>query len=148
MPDRTGSTRQKRRALLTCCLALALAACQSPTTPIDSHALALAADDIASLAAEAALLTEQLAARSVTDNYAWVHQDALAQASVELAGRIARPVPPAAQARHQQLLELHARLDTALERIVFAAHEPVVLEQLHGRFGQIRAQAVPLGERP
>jgi hypothetical protein len=135
--------RRLRQSLTGACLALLLAACQSPTTPLDAREIDLAANDLRSLAAESALLTEQLASGSVTENYAWVHQEALGQASVELAGRLARPVPKPSQRRHEQLLQLHAGYDVALERVGFSAHDAPALQQLQRRFLQIRDQVAP-----
>lgn len=143
MPDPTGCIRRPVRAALSCWITLLLVACQSPADPVQARDLTLAATDLASLASEAALLTEQLDAGAVTENFTWVHQQALGRASLDITSRLARPVPAPIQPTHEHLLQLQARFDTALERVGFAAHDPAVLAQLRSRFRQIGAEAKP-----
>lgn len=136
--------RRPRQLLLAFAAAGLTAACQSPASPVDAHDLDLAASDLRSLAAESALLTRQLALGSVTQNYAWVHQDALGQESIELSKKLARPVPPLSQRRHEQIVQLLAGYDVALERVGFSANDASALQQLERRFLHIRDEAAPL----
>jgi hypothetical protein len=146
MPDRTGRIVRPRTTLLSIFAAALLAACQGPASPLGPHDLSLAASDLRSMASESALLTEQLADGSVSGNFGWVHQQALGQSCTDLAERLARPAPPAQQARQEGLLLLHARLAAALERIGFAAHDRAALEELRSRFTQIQAAAAAMQE--
>jgi hypothetical protein len=145
MPNRANATLHA--ALPSICCALVLAACQPPAAPLDAKDLSLAASDIASMAAEAALLTGQAEAGAVTENFTWVHQEALGKASAELGGKLARPVPPAARRRYEQLLQLHAGLDGTLQQLGFAAHDAAGQEELRARFTRIHSLAAALRDR-
>ena len=141
MPDRVGRLRRSPHGWVALLLAVSLAGCGQPTGPVDAHDLALAAGDIASIASEAALLTEQVGARSVTANFASIHQDSLTHASRDVASALARPAPPALRAQHDHLLQLRARLGAARDDSDVASHNVASLEQLHGRLLEIATQA-------
>ena len=126
--------------------AFALAGCNAPTSFIEPHELGSAAQQVASLAGEAEWLAQQLREGSVTQNMAWVHQQAIGDDAVKIAERLAKPVPPELRATHEALAQLDTRLASQVSRIAPAAQHPDELAALEREFHILAAQAQPMGE--
>jgi hypothetical protein len=128
-------------------VAVALSACDSPKSFLEPHELAVAAQQVESLAGEAEWLAQQLRMRNVTANMVWVHQQALGEDAVKVARDIAKPVPPALRAQHEALSLLDARLQSQVTRIAPAADRDEELEALQREFHSLAAQARPMAGR-
>jgi N-acetyl-beta-hexosaminidase len=129
--------------------ALALGACQGPTTPLDSHELAVAAQQVASLAGEAEWLAQQLESGSVTANYASVHQHALGEDAAKVSRDIAtQPVPRQLQPARESLAAINGRLQSQVTRLAGAAGHDGELDALQREFHQLAEQARPMGREP
>jgi hypothetical protein len=135
-----------RLALLL--FAAAAAGCDSPREPLDRHALSNAAKSLASLSAEAAMLTEQLRSHNVTQAFALVHEDALQQESLKVARQLVKAVPQDLHSAHQRALALNARLQTGLGQIGSAPGQSAQLAQLEQEFRRVKAEAQALEPRP
>lgn len=122
--------------------AFALGGCESPTTPLDSHDLQVAARKVGSYAGEGEWLAHQLRERSITANMAWVHQRALGEDAAKASRDLAtKPVPAALQPMHEKLLQLDEQLQAGVTRIAAADGRPDELEALQRDFHAIAAQA-------
>jgi hypothetical protein len=122
----------------------ALAACAGPDSELDAHELKQAAHQLASLSAEADLLSGQVAVRSVTDGFASVQQQALGEESLKLSKQLAKPVPMGLRAAHDSLAALNARFQIDVARIAQASAQPDELEDLRHSFRTLRTQAKAL----
>ena len=134
-----------RAYLLLGSTALALAACDSPTSYLDSHELSVAAQQVASLAGEAEWLAQQLRTGNIPANMAWVHQQALGDDAVKVARQLAKPALPPLRPAQDTLSRLDARLVAQVGRIAPAANRPGELAALQGEFHALAAQAAGLG---
>jgi uncharacterized lipoprotein YmbA len=134
-------------ALLMVCACALLGACEGPTTPMDAHDLSVAAQQVQSLAGEAEWLAQQVRARSVSANMAWVHQQALGEDAAKLTRELAKPVPQDLRATYETVAALNTRLQTQVNRIAPAANHPDELEALQREFHAVAQQARPLGQR-
>jgi hypothetical protein len=129
-----------RLRLVIAICTFALAACDGP----DSHELKRAAHQLAGLSADAELLAAQVAAHSVTDRFASVHQQALGEESLTLSKQLAKPVPMGLRAAHDSLVALNARFQIDVARIAQASAQPDELEDLRRSFRALRTQAKAL----
>jgi hypothetical protein len=129
-------------------VAAAAAGCDSPGKPLDAHELTLSAKTLASLSAEADLLTRQLGSGSVTPDFAQVHQDALQQESLKLARQLAKPVPDPLRSAHARALALNARLQTQLGQLTQARAQPAQLARLEQEFRRLKGEAKALEKLP
>jgi hypothetical protein len=125
--------------------ALALGACDAPTSYLDSHELSVAAQQVTSLAGEAEWLAQQLHAGAISTPMAWVHQQALGDDAVKVARQLAKPALPGLQPAQEALALLDARLVAQVGRIAPAARRPGELEALQREFRTLAAQARTLG---
>jgi hypothetical protein len=124
--------------------AFVFAACEGPDAGLDAHELKQAARSVGNLSAEAGLLAQELAAHSVTSQFASVHQQALGEESLKLSKQLAKPVPAGLCAAHDPLAALNARFQTDVARIASAAARPDDLQRLRESFATIKAQAKAL----
>jgi hypothetical protein len=120
------------------------AACDSPRGQLETHDIAIAARSLVSLAAEAGMLSEQLALDNVSSDFAAVHQKALGEESLKIAKEVAKPVPDKLRETHQALAALNARFQTAITRVADAHGKPGELERLQLEFKELGARASPL----
>jgi outer membrane murein-binding lipoprotein Lpp len=125
---------------------LLVAGCDSPRTELDAHDLAVAAQNLTSLAAEAEMLAQQLQARSLSADMAWVHQQALGEESLKVAQHLSKPVPRDLRAPYEKVASLNARLQTEVTRIASAANAPGELDALQREFHAIADAARPIGD--
>jgi hypothetical protein len=125
---------------------LLAAACDSPRTELDAHDLGVAAQQVTSLASEAELLAQQLHARNVSADMAWVHQQALGDDALKVAKQLSKPVPRDMRAPYEKLSSLNARLQAKVMRIASATNAAGDLDALEREFHDIAAQARPLGD--
>jgi hypothetical protein len=126
--------------------ALALNACDSPTSYLDSHELSVAARQVASLAGEAQWLAQQLRERSITTHMAWVHQQALGEDAAKVARDLAKPALPPLRDGQDAVAQLDAQLLAQVGRIAPAAEHRDELDALQREFGAIAARARTLGQ--
>jgi hypothetical protein len=129
------------RIAFTSLLVLLYAACDSPRSFVDAHELAVAAQQIESIAHEAAWLARELRARHVSAEMAWVHQQALAEDANKAMQVMARPVPAELRAQQETIAKLAAQLQADVTRIAPAVNHPGELDALHGGFESL-AQAM------
>jgi hypothetical protein len=134
-----------RVALLLC--AAAAAGCDSPRTPLEAHELQQAAKSLGSLCAEAQLLSRELAAHSVTADFAWVHQQALAEESLKLSRQLAKPVPAPLRDAHEGMSALNARFLTDVTRIAQARGAPQQLAGLEQDLRRLAGEAQAMEQR-
>lgn len=127
--------------LVAILFALAASACDSPRSPIDAHELGLAAKSLASLSTEAELLATELAAGSVTADFAWVHQQALADESLKVAKQLAKPVPPELRAAHEKISALNAQFQAEVTRIAQERSAPAQSAALQRDLQRLSGQA-------
>lgn len=128
-------------------LAAVLCGCQPPPPrePLDGHTLHLQLQQLASIAAEADLLAQQLQARHLNGSFAWVHQQSLGEEAIKTAGELARPAPPQLQQQQRTAEDLALRLRLALTGIAQAQYDPSALDGLRAGFADLRSQARRLG---
>lgn len=135
------------RTFLLLCVALALGGCQSPTTPLDSHDLQVAAQQVASFAGEGEWLAQQLLERSVTANFASVHQQALGEDAAKVSHDLAtKPVPARLRDAQERIAQLNARVQVDVTRIADAQGHDGELEALRRDFHAIAGQARTMGQ--
>jgi hypothetical protein len=128
--------------------AVATASCDSPNSELDARELTSAAKSLASLSAEAQLLTRQWNSGDVTFSFALVHQDALQQESLKLAKQLAKPAPDDLRSAQERALALNARLQSGLVQIAKAPAQPAQLSQLEQDFQRVKTEAKALEPRP
>lgn len=124
------------------------AGCDSPRTQLADHELSEAAQGVERLAAEAELLASQRAAGSVSTNFAWVHQQALAEESIELSQRMARPVPQALRQRHEDIATANSLLQAQVLRIAQAGDDADQLIALQRALHRLSRQARTMEDAP
>lgn len=131
-------------------LAAALAGCEPapPRQALDRDELATQLGQLASVGAEAALFTQEVAAGHLNSSYPWVHQQALASQAARVADALGQPAPPALRPLQQDAVALAARLQLELTRVAGARHDPGELQALGQRFAALRSQARALGAAP
>jgi hypothetical protein len=117
------------------------AGCDSPRSQLEAHDLEIAARTFASLAAEAGMLSDQLAHDHVSGDFAAVHQKALGEESLKIAKEVAKPVPDKLRESHQALTALNARFQTAITRVADAHGKAGELERLQREFQELGAEA-------
>ncbi|MDB4906909.1 MAG: hypothetical protein JWO05_1693 [Gemmatimonadetes bacterium] len=131
--------------LIRTCLFLAIAAtacaCDSPKTLLELDDIQRAARDTASLAAESALLVEQIRQGRLGDNYVWVHQQALQEESRKAAQSLQKPARPDLRERQQLAVVLDARLALGLQQVAQGMADPAELQRLAKSFNDIETQA-------
>jgi len=132
--------------LFAACVSAALVACEGPTTPLDSHELSVAAQQVTSLAGEAQWLAQQLREHSISADMAWVHQQALGEDAAKVSRDLVKPVPQNLRASYETVASLNAHLQAQVNRIAGAAHHPDELDALERDFHSIAQQAKPLGQ--
>jgi hypothetical protein len=126
---------------------LALVGCDSPTKPLDSHELQIAAQQVASYAGEGEWLSQQLREGSITSNMAWVHERALGEDASKVSRDLAtKSAPDALRATHDKLLQLDERVQAGVTRIANADGKPAELDALQREFHAIAAEAQTMGQ--
>ena len=133
------------RLLLPLGIALLASACDAPTAYVDSHELNIAAKQVASLAGEAEWLSLQLRLGAVSEHFAWVHQQAIAEDTAKVARDIAKPALPALRPTQEALAQLDARLLAQAGRIAPAADRADELAALQSEFHSLGEQARSAG---
>lgn len=133
-------TWSARVALL---LAACLAGCEPapPRQELAGHDLHLRLQELASLAAEAELLTSELAAGHLDRSFAWVHQQALGDEARRVAAGIAQPAPVQLQEAQRAALVLAASLQQELTRVAPLQRQPSQLHALRERFAAVQREA-------
>ena len=124
-----------------------LAACDSPRTLLELHDVAIAAQQVESLAGEARWLASELKAGDVTQNMAWVHQQALADDALKAAGELTKTAPASLREPQQQVAQLAARLQSHVTQVAAAAGHPEDLDALRREFDAIAKAAHPLAQQ-
>jgi len=114
---------------------------------MDAHELAVAAQQVESLAGEAQWLAQQLRARSVSAKMAWVHQQALGEDAAKVSRELVKPVPPGLRASYETVASLNAHLQMQVDRIAAAAGKPDELDALQRDFHDVAQRAQPLGHQ-
>jgi hypothetical protein len=128
-------------------MGFALAGCDSPRKPLDSHDLQIAAQQVASYAGEGEWLAQQLRERSITSNMAWVHERALGEDAAKVSRDLAtKSAPDALRATHDKLLQLDERVQASITRVAAADGKPDELASLEREFHAIAAEAQPIGK--
>jgi hypothetical protein len=125
-------------------IALALlAGCQPPPprAGLDRAALQQQLRGLAAVAAEAGLLSRQLAARRLAGGFAWVEQQGLGEDAARAAAEVARPTGVELRAAQRDTLQLAATLQLELNRIAAVRHDGAALATLESRFSALRTQA-------
>jgi hypothetical protein len=126
---------------------LALVGCDSPTKPLDSHELQIAAQQVASYAGEGEWLSQQLREGSITSNMAWVHERALGEDASKVSRDLAtKSAPDALRATHDKLLQLDERVQAGVTRIANADGKAAELDALQREFHAIAAEAQTMGQ--
>lgn len=128
-------------------LAAALAGCEPPPPreALAPDSLRTQLGQLASLAAEASLFTDELAAGHLNAAYAWVHQQALASEVRRVSGALAQPAPAPLQARQRDALLLATTLQLDLARVADVRGDGTQLQSLGSRFTLVQRQARALG---
>jgi hypothetical protein len=128
-------------------MGFALAGCDSPRKPLDSHELQIAAQQVASYAGEGEWLAQQLREGSITSNMAWVHERALGEDAAKVSRDLAtKSAPDALRATHDKLLQLDERVQASITRVAAADGKPDELASLEREFHAIAAEAQPIGK--
>ena len=135
------------RLLLLVAAALSLSACESPKTSLDEHELAVAAQQVASLAGEGAWLAQQLRTGGVTRGFVWVHQQSLGEDAVKVSQQLAKPVPDSLRPAYETVSRLDTQLQAQVSRIAGAAERPDELDALQREFHGVAQQAQPLAAK-
>ena len=133
-----------RRVIAVLSLAALAGACDSPRTPIEADDLKIAAQQLESIAGEADWLAEQLRDGDVTQDMAWVHQQALGEDAVKAMQSVARPVPPRLRPQHAQVVESGAHLEEQLGRIAAAAGHAEELDALRREIEAVQRAVAPV----
>lgn len=138
-----------RRAFFSALLlaAACVAGCDTPRSQLDAHELQLAAKSLASLSAEAELLSRELAAQDVSAEFAWVHQQALADESLKLSRQLAKPVPPSLRAAHGTITALNARLLADVGRVAQDRGTPARVTELEQDLHRLAGEARSMEQR-
>jgi hypothetical protein len=135
------------RPFLLLGMALALGACESPTKPLDSHDLQIAAQQVASFAGEGEWLAQQLREGAVTASFASVHQQALGEDAAKVSRDLStKPVPASLRDAHGKLAQLNARVQVDVTRVAAADGHAEELEALQRDFRAIAGQARAMGQ--
>lgn len=132
-----------REIFVAAAAAALLAACGSPREELTRDELATSARELRQLAADAQLLATERARDHVTENFAWVHQKALGDASLKLAEEVAKPVPPSLRPDFDQWVALNARFGTEVRNIAGHPADDAVA----AKFAALAAQARALEEK-
>jgi hypothetical protein len=136
-----------RFAIAVLAVGFALAGCDSPRKPLDSHDLQIAAQQVASYAGEGEWLAQQLREGSITSNMAWVHERALGEDAAKVSRDLAtKSAPDALRATHDKLLQLDERVQASITRVAAADGKPDELASLEREFHAIAAEAQPMGQ--
>jgi hypothetical protein len=98
------------------------------------------------VAGEAEWLAQQLRARSVSADMAWVHQQALGEDAAKVSRQLVKPVPQDLRASYDTVAALNTHLQAQVNRIASAANHPDELEALQRDFHSVAQQARPLGQ--
>jgi len=136
--------------LLPLLAAACLAACEPapPRETLDAHALRVQLRQLASVAAEAALLTRELEAGHLNPAFAWVHQQGLSDAARQAATGLAQPADPPLQATRHDALFLAADLQADVGRVADHRHDAADLQALRRQFEAVGERARALEPRP
>ncbi|MDB5857528.1 MAG: hypothetical protein JWQ76_1217 [Ramlibacter sp.] len=121
----------------------ALGACQPPPPRqlLDREGLQLQLRSLASAAAEAGLMTQQLADRRLSGGFAWVEQQGLGEDAARAAAELARPAGVELRPAQREAMQLAASLQLELNQVAAARHDGSALGALEARFGALRTQA-------
>ena len=132
------------RVVAALAIAALLGACDSPRTPLEARDLHTAAQHLQSTATEAEWLARELNAGSVTQNMAWLHQQALGQDAAKAVEPLMKPVPEPLRAQHEQVLQIAARLQAQVGRIAQAAKAPGELDDVRSELEAVARATKPL----
>jgi hypothetical protein len=121
-----------RRRIPVLLLAASLAACEPPPPreTLDAHELHLQVQQLASVAAEADLFLDELAAGHLDRSFAWVQQQSLGELTDKAASELARPAPTALQAAQRQAVQGAGELRLAVSRMAQVQDDPAALNAL------------------
>jgi hypothetical protein len=124
-------------------LAAALGGCQPPPPrqALDVATLRIQLRQLASIAAEADLLTQELAAGHLDRSFPWVQQQALGDQVGKAAAELARPAPAGLQLAQRQAMQVAGDLQLAVSRVAAAQDDPAGLQALQRQLAGLRAQA-------
>ena len=129
--------------VLCAVLATCLAGCEPapPREQLDAHTLHVQLQQLASLAGEAVLLTQELEAHHLNPAFAWVHQQALAEETSRAASGLAQPAPAPLRAAQDEAMHVAAGLQAELTRVAGVQGDAGELQALRARFEQLRRRA-------
>jgi hypothetical protein len=131
-------------------LAALLCGCEPPPPreQLDRQAFHLQVQQLASAAAEADVLAQQLQAQHLNGSFAWVHQQSLSDQIAKSATQLAQAAPPELQPAQRSALQLADELRLVTVRIASVQHDPAALDGLRGQFSDLQAQAHQLAKAP
>lgn len=120
--------------------------CNAPRAELDPADLRQAARAVSSLAAESALMAKLFAEGHVNENFVWTHQRALQEHALQIRRDLHRHVPPALQARVEQVAAVDGLVESALARIGPSRDDQEQLIALVSTFGELGRRAQSLEE--